>query len=133
MVLDWSTFVTLRLNEHALHTWDIEVTFDPTATVPESAAAVLVDTIGLLAGFARKPNPAIAPIRVTTVDPRREFRLALGPVSVSLTPGAAGLPDLTLPAESLVRLITGRLDAAHTPTVAGNAYLDALRTSFPGM
>ena len=31
-------FVGLRLNEHALHTWDIEVALDHAATIPSSMA-----------------------------------------------------------------------------------------------
>src|SRR6476659_9563657 len=33
MDLDFAGLVGLRLNEHALHTWDVEVTFDPSAAV----------------------------------------------------------------------------------------------------
>ena len=43
-------------------------------------------------------------------------------------------PDVTLPAEALVRLVYGRLDAAHTPPVEGDrAALEALREVFKGI
>jgi len=44
MKFDFNGYVSLRLNEHALHTWDIEVTTNGSATVPEDAAAVMVIT-----------------------------------------------------------------------------------------
>ena len=43
-----------------------------------------------------------------------------------------GAPDLRLPAESLVRLVYGRLDPAHTPVAADSTGLDDLRGLFPG-
>jgi hypothetical protein len=53
-------------------------------------------------------------------------------VSLALSAGA-GEPDLVLPAEAFIRLVYGRLDADHTPAVAGSADLDALRAAFPGV
>jgi len=52
-------------------------------------------------------------------------------------PGEAGggaAPQVTMPAEALLRLAYGRLDAAHTPaSVTGEAdVLDKLRAIFPG-
>ena len=35
MELDLLTFLGMRLNEHSLHTWDVAVTFDASATLPE--------------------------------------------------------------------------------------------------
>jgi hypothetical protein len=54
-----------------------------------------------------------------------------------LRPSAAHSKDqaLELPAEALLRLVVGRLDAAHTPPVAlsaGHVTLDDLRRVFPG-
>jgi Mycothiol maleylpyruvate isomerase N-terminal domain len=48
-------------------------------------------------------------------------------------PDDGGAPDLTLPAEALIRLVYGRLDPDHTPPVEGDlALLDSLRSVFPG-
>src|SRR5215218_6277444 len=38
MTLDFGQFVGMRLNEHAFHTWDIEVIANPAATLPGPAA-----------------------------------------------------------------------------------------------
>ncbi len=41
---------------------------------------------------------------------------------------------MTLPAEAFVRLVYGRLDAAHTPPVdTDGVSLDDLRAAFPGV
>ncbi len=48
--------------------------------------------------------------------------------------GTAYDGHLTLPAEAFLRLVYGRLDAAHAPAVerSGERGLDDLRTAFPG-
>ena len=38
MTFGFGQFVGLRLNEHAFHTWDIEVAVDPAATIPRQVA-----------------------------------------------------------------------------------------------
>jgi uncharacterized protein (TIGR03083 family) len=43
--VDFPGFVCLRLNEHALHTWDIEVTLAPRATLDPRAATLVVDRL----------------------------------------------------------------------------------------
>src|SRR4051794_30184564 len=51
MTLDFAQFVGMRLNEHALHTWDIEVIGDPEATIPHNVAPLVVDNLELIAWF----------------------------------------------------------------------------------
>ena len=134
ITLDFAGGVGMRLNEHALHTWDIEVVFDPSVTVPARAARFIVDNLGLIVQFAGKPNGTTRDVRVRTTDPTRDLTLALGADAVSVAPCEdAHTPDLELPAESFARLVYGRLDADHTPQVSGNADLDELRRVFPGL
>ena len=72
-------------------------------------------------------------MRVHTFDPERDFILAFTEGSVALSVNEhGGTVDLTLPGESFVRLITGRLDAKHTPRGVEGEHLDELRTAFPG-
>lgn len=126
----------MRLSEHAVHTWDIAVAFDPAAAVAADAIALLVDTLPGLAGWAGKGAPEPASFRIVTSDPEREFLLELTGTGARL--GPAGTADggavLQLPAEAFVRLVYGRLDPDHTPATvkAGDADLDLLRRSFPG-
>jgi uncharacterized protein (TIGR03083 family) len=133
MTFDLDGFVGLRLNEHALHLWDIEVALDPTATVAPDSVPAVVDNLQMFARFTGKPTGAPGSVAVTTSDPRRSFVIVLGPDEVSVSASdPVDAPDLELPAEALVRLVYGRLDPDHTPVVRGGADLDVLRGVFPG-
>jgi uncharacterized protein (TIGR03083 family) len=133
MTLDFAQFVGTRLNEHAFHTWDIEVVADPAATIPEAVAALVVDNLGLVARFTGKPTGDTDTITVATTDPERTFTVELTPEGVALTPHAgAASPDVELPAEAFARLVYGRLDAEHTRPDQHGPALDSLRQVFPG-
>jgi len=134
LTFDFDEFVAARLNEHALHTWDVEVAFDGEARVPDEAAAVIVDNLGMLAHGTGRPKGQGREVRVRTSEPRRNLLLDLAPGGVVLSPDpSAHQPDLELPAESFCRLVYGRLDPEHTPAVAGDAdELELLRRVFPG-
>ena len=133
MTFDFDGFVGLRLNEHALHVWDIAVSFDPTATVATDAAAGIVDNLQMWARFTGRPTDDARALVVATTDPERTVWITLGPDTVSIdATGPADGPDLVLPAEALVRLVYGRLDPDHTPPVVGPGSLDELRPVFPG-
>jgi uncharacterized protein (TIGR03083 family) len=134
MTLEFPALVGMRLNEHALHTWDIDVTFDPTVEVPTDVATYVVDNLSVITRFAGKAVGAARTLHVRTLAPRREFTLSIGGDSVSLEPCTdAHEPDLELPAESLVRLVYGRLDPQHTPSALRTTIdLDDLRATFPG-
>ena len=67
MTLDFAQFVAMRLNEHALHTWDIEVAGNPTATIPQQAAELIVDNLDLIARFTGKPTGATTTTITVTV------------------------------------------------------------------
>jgi uncharacterized protein (TIGR03083 family) len=132
--LDLTTFLGLRVNEHALHTWDVAVTIDATATVPEAAAALMVDTLPMMTRFVGKPTGADRDITIRTDSPTGHFIVALRPDGVTLSPGdPVERPDLELTADALVRLVFGRLDPDHTPTMKGSpSDLEELRRAFPG-
>jgi uncharacterized protein (TIGR03083 family) len=135
MTLGLAEFVGLRLNEHALHTWDIEVALDPDATLPDAAAAIAVDNLGLIMSYTARPTGDARTIHVQTTTPARSFSVALTPESAvaAVDAEAAATADVTLAAEAWVRLVYGRLDAEHTPTFTGDATaLDTLRNVFPG-
>src|SRR3954447_6028030 len=73
MTLDFTQFVGMRLNEHAFHTWDIEVVDNPGATLPEQVAALVVDNLDLIARFTAKPTAETTTITVATTTPARTF------------------------------------------------------------
>jgi len=136
LTLDFDFFVGMRLNEHALHTWDIEVVDEPSAALPEEVAAQIVDRLDLIARYTGRPTGADRTVVVRTAAPERGFTITLSPDKVEFVPGAVGggiEPTLELPAEALIRLIYGRLDSAHTPSFVGaEDALDDLRRTFPG-
>jgi len=133
MQFDFGQLVGLRLNEHTLHTWDIEVVGDPAAGLASTGTALVIDNLGLITRFTGKANADGRVIQVHTTGPARDFSLTTGPDAVGLEAGSDGAPDLTLPAEAFIRLVYGRLDPQHTPSVDGDpALLDSLRAVFPG-
>jgi uncharacterized protein (TIGR03083 family) len=135
MDLDAAGFINTRVSEFALHTWDVEVAVTPTATLEPTAVELLVAVAPQMA--ARLAKPALHPFRVwtRTVDPESNLIWDCGDVvTVDEGTGADGDARLDLPAESLIRLLAGRLDPAHTPssvTTAG-VDLDEFRAMFPG-
>jgi uncharacterized protein (TIGR03083 family) len=135
MTFDLAGFVRLRINEHTLHSWDIAVVFEPTATLSSEAAEVVLGALPMIGRFAGKATGTNRQIRVRATDPVRTFAISLSDDGVSLSEyDGDDAPDLELPAEALVRLVYGRLDAEHTPDFEGDAAdLDELRRAFPGV
>jgi uncharacterized protein (TIGR03083 family) len=133
LTLDFARFVGMRLNEHAFHTWDIEVVADPAATIPDAAAALVVDNLELIARFTAKPTGDTRTITVATTAPDRRFTIELTPDAVVLSAGGAeSTADLVLPAEAFSRLVYGRLDPDHTPADSESDEIEILRRVFPG-
>jgi uncharacterized protein (TIGR03083 family) len=134
ITVDFEGFVGLRLNEHTLHTWDVDVALDPHATLDDDATQLVVDSLEMIARYTGKPSGTVHDVTVLTSNPTRHFTISLGTDSVSLTPGGStAAPDLELPAEALIRLVYGRLDPDHTPAGPDPALLDELRGVFPGV
>ncbi len=142
LTLDAVGLIRLRLSEHSLHTWDVAVTLDPAAEVAPDAVNLLIDNVpGFLAPRLGKPADPPFRARIRTTEPARDYLLsASDSVSMVDWPGAeqAGespaIADLSMPAEALLRLSYGRMDADHTPAsvIADVAVLDRLRATFPG-
>lgn len=126
----------LRVAEHAVHSWDISVAFDETASIGPDAVALLIDTVAALVARAGKPHGHNFDLHVHTTAPDRDFVLSLRDTAeLRALTGEPPAGLLELPAEALVRLVYGRLDAAHTPmlTLASDEItLDGLRRVFPG-
>jgi len=143
MTMDLAGLLRMRLSEHAVHTWDVAVAVDPAARVSPDAVELLIDGVGRMVPWMGKKAASTQVIAITTTEPRREFTLDTG--GVTLTPGsvdadrAAGAPvasgSLELPAEALLRMLYGRVgapDAASGEVRASNVDLADLRTVFPG-
>ena len=133
LTLDFEQFVGMRLNEHVLHTWDIEVVDNPTATLPQQAAALVVDNLQLIARYTATPTGDTRTITTTTTEPDRGFTIDLSPDAVNFDPASPEpAADLVLPAEAFTRLVYGRLDPEHTPADIEAPDVALLRRVFPG-
>jgi uncharacterized protein (TIGR03083 family) len=141
LTLDATGLVSTRLNEHTLHTWDIEVALEPHATLPEEEVALVVDNLELIGRFTARPDGG-DPLRVEirTTAPVRAFTIEIGPDRVTFAPASDesgtkdGAAEVELPAEAFARLVYGRLDPAHTPAANADAgVLERLRAVFPGL
>jgi uncharacterized protein (TIGR03083 family) len=135
---DLPALMRMRLSEHAVHSWDVLVALDSSASVDADAVALLIDTLPDLVAMVAKPDGVTRSIQVTTQAPDREFLLDIAPDSSRLTAtsgaGAGTDDELRLPAEAFLRLVYGRLDPEHTPPGVGeNDHLDVLRPVFPGL
>ncbi|MEH0580525.1 MULTISPECIES: maleylpyruvate isomerase family mycothiol-dependent enzyme [Streptomyces] len=139
MPVDVPTVAGLRLSEFTFHTWDVEVAFDPAATLASDATGLLLDQAGLLIGRLGRADAVDGrPVQlaIRTTAPERSFGLVLGE-AVALGDEPAQ-PDavLSAPAEWWLRLTTGRHAPTYTPTsvalTGGPLTLDDLRRVFPG-
>jgi uncharacterized protein (TIGR03083 family) len=136
--LDVATAARFRLGEFALHQWDVSVAFDPKATLSAEAVPLLVDQIGFLLGWISKPDALAGrsvDLTLRLSEPDRTLGLALGE-RIGLT-DAPEEPDgeLSMPAETWLRLASGRHSAAYLPdsvSLTGPLSLDDLRKIFPG-
>lgn len=135
MSLDTTGLARVRLGENALHSWDVAVVLDRSATVSSDAVDLLVDTLGQLVSRAGKPDGTRRRVRIVTSAPERHFDLEIAE-AVTLTESEADSTEaeLRIPAEGLIRLIYGRLDPDHTPPMDSQGIgLDELRRMFPGV
>ena len=136
--LDAAGFLALRLNEQALHHWDVEVAFDDNAVIPGPAADLLIDRLpGMLRwmGHADRWTGPEAHIAVTTTAPSRDWTLSIGEaVEVVEQPAEAADARLTMPSETFIRLAAGRLRGTDTSRVVvdGPLELPDVDALFPG-
>ena len=132
--MDLAGALGMRLSEHALHTWDIAVMLDPAATVAPDAVDLLIDRLPLMTGFMGKKAPEPRTVAVTTSGPERAFTLDTG--GVTLAPASAGdapAAALSLPAETFLRLVYGRLgDDDEAGLTASGVTVTELKSVFPG-
>jgi uncharacterized protein (TIGR03083 family) len=135
--VDVGFFVGMRLSEVGLHRWDIDVSFDPAAQVVPYVVPFVLDILVAFAGYFAKPDGRAGRVSIETYQPSRNYVLDLSDAGATLREGADAEAQtrLTLPAEALLRLTSGRLTPDHTPasvTVEGQLSLDDLRRIFPG-
>ncbi|CCH32730.1 maleylpyruvate isomerase family mycothiol-dependent enzyme [Actinosynnema sp. NPDC047251] len=138
--LDVAGVGALRLNEVALHGWDVRAAFDPAAVVASDAVEFLYRTLDLLIGMIGRPaelQGRQGVVEVVTTGPARTFWLDLRETAaITDAPATPVVGRLTLPAEAFLRLAAGRLAPERTPPgtilTSDSLSLDDLRRVFPG-
>ncbi len=135
IALDFTGAVSLRLNEHVLHVWDIEEAFNKAATLQRDAVPFVLDNLELVIKFTSKTTGSGDVLRIRTTEPQRELVLTLGKAVVPLEEGETTYDPRhkAMPAESVIRRHYGGLDAANTPAAAESEHLESLRIVFPGI
>ena len=130
---DLAGVLGMRLGEHAVHAWDIEVALNPAATLAPDAVQLLIDTVDQVAARS-KPVEHVEPVAIDTGEPERHWLLTAYPavnLAARTEPASAALQ---LPAEAFIRLVYGRLDPDHSPVeVVEDHRLVELRRVFPGL
>jgi uncharacterized protein (TIGR03083 family) len=131
---------TMRLNEFALHSWDVHAGFDAAAVVAPEAVPLLLPRVSMMLGWvghADELGGKTGSLAVHISNPESSFGVEIGE-KLAITDDAPTDPDATLsaPAESWLRLVSGRLKPEYTPAsvvVTGDLVsLDDLRRVFPG-
>lgn len=136
MDLDAVSLLRMRINEHATHTWDIDVALHPSATILPAALGIITDGLPALAARIGKPQDESYRVRLQAIEPNSDVVIVVGE-AIAIEPVSQGdVHDgvIELPAEAYVRLLFGRLDPVHTPAVteSGARGLDDLRKVFVG-
>lgn len=137
--VDVATVAGFRLNEFTLHTWDVAVSFDPAAALAPDAVELLLDIAPHMFGWLGRPGEILdgrtVDVAVEITDPARAFGLVIADgATLHGTPDNADA-SLNLPAESWLRLVSGRLAEPNTPSgvvATGAVSLPQLRQIFPG-
>lgn len=137
MPVDVATFVAMRLSEVGLHRWDVDVAFRPNATVASYLVPILLTGIREKAPMLARPERFTGSVTFDLTDRDGALTLHVTASGVSMTndddEGAGTV--VHLPAESFVRLTSGRLRPENTPTslkIEGELSLDEIRRIFPG-
>ncbi len=110
-----ATALGMRLNEAALHAWDVEAGLDPAAPLSDDSAALLArhftETMDFMLGFIGKAE-GVGPTTVAVGD----HAIVIDGEGVRLEAGTDGATaTFEGPFEAGVRLLSGRLGPAYTP------------------
>lgn len=137
---DLSDLVYLRLGEHALHTWDVDVGTDDGATVSAAAVELLTGRLTYMAPKVARPAAEPVDVAVDTQQPSYRFRVVstLEDPAVGVTAGRRtsepGDAEVRMPAETWLRLVYGRLRDRDLAGIDGPVdVVRRLQSLFPGV
>jgi uncharacterized protein (TIGR03083 family) len=130
-----ATVAGMRLNELALHGWDVRAGLDPRAAIAADIAELqlehLTGDMSFMLGFIGKADQLSEPAVVEFPG----FTLTIADAVAVTAEDTEPTATFAGPLEAAIRLIGGRLKPGFTPadvTVTGNISLDDLRRVFPG-
>lgn len=129
-------FAGLRLNEAALHGWDVAIAVDPSAELDAAAADVLIELlrgpIGFLPGFTAKadqlPDHALLAVQAGA----HRLGLDIGERVQLVDDPEDPTGRLRLPVGAFPRLLSGRLRPTDELELSGPVGRDDLLRVFPG-
>jgi len=134
-VVDVAGYVQqLRLTEHAIHTWDVEVALDPSAVVPPAAVDLLVPKVPLIVGRAGRGSDRPFQARVDVTDRDECWDLTVGEAA-AIAPcvdGQQAESTIGTSGEALLRLVFGRNRPEDDVRITGPLERDDLLAAFPG-
>lgn len=131
--LDFDGYVGLRLNEQALHTWDIEVVLDPAATLSDEVAGAIIDDLGTIVRLAGAAHGDEKLVRVRTSAPARDLALIFSGDAIELQAARdSDEVDVRISSEAFIRMVYGRLASLPDSSADDREQIESLRTSFPG-
>ncbi|MCU1624129.1 MAG: hypothetical protein JWL79_2974 [Frankiales bacterium] len=127
--LPFAAAMGMRLNEYALHHWDVVQGLDGDARIDEESAALMAQHLAggmsFMLGFIGKADQLVEPVVLKAGDLVLTIDDAVG-----VTPDATPTATLDAPLEAGIRLVNGRL--REDVAVEGNVTLAELRKVFPG-
>ncbi|MCU1590795.1 MAG: hypothetical protein JWP11_2051 [Frankiales bacterium] len=130
-------YMGLRLNEDALHGWDVAVAYDDKAEIASDTAGVVLEQyrgpIAFLLGYTGKTEVLAGRTAELLVRaPEVTAGLALAEKVAVTDPPANPDGELRLPLGAFLRLMGGRLREIPADAVTGSVTADELRQVFPG-
>lgn len=133
----FTDFTGYWLSEQSVHTWDVAVGLDGTATIPAPEVALLWDRIDMVASRSRDGDTLtrLGPrqIAVELTDPERLLCLSLGSeLHILPCEGAGPSGAVSGSAEAVLRLVYGRNRPQDGVSARDGVTLDDLRALFPG-
>ena len=140
-----ASYVELRIQELAIHDWDIRSAFQPDARLDPDSVPVLLDMSPAWLGMCFRPSAPLPKPLVYGFDvgpeESRKYRMSVTGDAFEMVPGGAPQADLSLSAtaEQYLLFTYGRLTAAEgissgKLTVQGDAsHLDQFEVWFKGL
>jgi uncharacterized protein (TIGR03083 family) len=129
-------YLGLRLNEDALHGWDVARAYDDKAEIADDTAEVLLELLrgplDFILGFTGKPAVLGKTAHLTVRTPQATVGLELAERASITDPPGNPDAELQVPLGAFLRLMAGRHGDLRDDAVSGAVTAAELRQVFPG-